>query len=95
MHYVYMLTNKWHTVLYTGMTDSLDGRLSEHKNGLYDGFTKRYNCKQLVYYEALPTADAAAQREKQLKGWTRARKNALIESANPNWDDLSSRILRE
>ena len=94
MYYVYMLTNKWHTVLYTGMTDCIEGRLTDHKNGRFDGFTKRYNCNQLVYFETVATANAAAVREKELKGWTRARKNELIESVNPDWEDWSPRILR-
>jgi putative endonuclease len=94
MYYVYMLTNKWRTVVYAGMTDSLEGRLHDHKNGRFDGFTKRYNCTILVYFEKHETADAASKREHQLKGWTRAKKNALIETLNPDWNDLSPLVPR-
>jgi len=78
MYFVYILTNRWKTVLYTGMTDSIEGRLSDHINRRFEGFTKKYNCTQLVYFEALEDADSAMAREKQIKGWTRAKKNALI-----------------
>ena len=94
MYSVYMLTNKWRTVVYVGMTDSLEGRLLDHKNRRFDGFTKRYNCTNLVYFEQHQSADAASKRERQLKGWTRAKKNELIETLNPEWNDLSSLVLR-
>ena len=94
MYSVYMLTNKWRTVVYVGMTDSLEGRLLDHKNGRFDGFTKRYNCTNLVYFEHHELGHAAAKRERQLKGWTRAKKNALIETLNPDWNDLSPLVLR-
>ena len=84
-----MLTNRWKNVLYTGMTDSLEGRLSEHKQRRFEGFTKRYNCDQLVYFERHPNGASAALREQQIKGWTRARKDALIATINPEWNDLS------
>jgi putative endonuclease len=95
MYYVYMLTNRWHNVLYTGMTDSIEGRLSDHRNRRLEGFTKRYNCTKLVYVEEFDNSAAAAIREKQIKGWKRARKNALIASVNPDWSDLAPQgILR-
>jgi putative endonuclease len=95
MYFVYLLTNRWKTVLHTGMTDSIPGRLSDHQNRRFNGFTKNYNCTQLVYYETFETAEAAVKREKQIKGWTRAKKNALIATMNPDWDDLSTQgILR-
>ena len=94
MYFVYILTNKWKTVLYTGMTDNLQSRLLQHRDRVFDGFTKKYNCTQLVYYEELSTASAAAKRELQIKGWKRVRKIALVESMNPTWDDLSPLILR-
>jgi putative endonuclease len=95
MYFVYILTNRWKTVLYTGMTDSIEGRLSDHVNRRFQGFTKRYNCTQLVYFEAFEDADSALRREKQIKGWTRAKKNALIATVNPEWNDLSAQgVLR-
>jgi putative endonuclease len=84
-----MLTNKWHTVLYTGSTRSVDERLFQHKEKARPGFTNKYNCDQLVYVEELKTRKEAEQREKQIKGWTRAKKNALIATMNPEWSDLS------
>ena len=88
--FVYILTNKWQTVLYTGMTDSIRGRWDQHKDRVYPRFTKKYNCDRLVYFEKLDSADAANAREKQIKAWTRAKKDALIATMNPDWNDLSS-----
>jgi putative endonuclease len=87
-----MLTNKNRGVLYTGSTDSLEGRLSQHKDRVFDGFTKKYNCDRLVYFEIFDNAEAASLREKQIKGWTRAKKDALIATMNPDWNDLSSNL---
>lgn len=89
LYYVYMLTNWNNKVLYTGVTNDLNRRLYEHKNKLADGFTKKYNLYKLVLFETTPDVRAAIEREKQIKGWTRKRKNALIESVNPSWRDLS------
>ena len=75
--------------LYTGVTNDLQRRIYEHKHHLNEGFTKRYNIDRLVYYETIPDARAAIAREKQIKGWLRAKKIALIESTNPQWKDLS------
>ena len=94
MYSVYILTNKWQTVLYTGLTDNLEVRLLQHKDRVFDGFTKRYNCDVLVYFEFLETADEANRREKQIEGWTRVKKVELIQSRNPEWPDLSKGILR-
>ena len=90
MYYVYILTNKYNTVVYTGVTNNLERRLYEHRNHLVDGFTKRYNLNKLVYFETTSDVDSAIEREKQIKGWKRDRKNALIESVNPQWNDLSA-----
>ena len=89
MYYVYILTNKNNTVLYTGVTNDLCRRLYEHKNHLNDGFTKRYNLEKLVYFENFTNIKDAIIREKTIKGWTRAKKNVLIDSLNPQWKDLS------
>jgi putative endonuclease len=76
--------------LYAGITDDLVRRVYEHKNKLIDGFTKKYNIIGLVYYEVTSDVQAAIQREKQIKGWIRKRKIALIETANAEWKDLSN-----
>jgi putative endonuclease len=88
LYYVYILTNWSNTVLYTGITNSLERRLFEHKNKLIKGFTERYNINKLVYFESTAQVKAAISREKQIKGWTRHKKNDLIESMNPQWKDL-------
>ncbi len=88
-YYVYILTNKYNRVLYTGVTNNLQRRLYEHKNGLVSGFTKQYNVHKLVYYDVTPDVYAAISREKQIKGWNRARKEKLITDMNPDWHDLS------
>jgi len=88
-YYVYIMSNRSST-LYTGSTNNLIGRVIHHKDKLVDGFTKRYGINRLVYYEVGETREAAVNREKQIKGWTRAKKIALIESVNPTWRDLSS-----
>jgi len=87
-YYVYIMTNRSRT-LYTGVTDNLERRVYEHKNELIAGFTKKYNIKKLVYFEATIDVLAAIAREKQIKGWLRRKKVALIESRNPEWKDLS------
>ena len=87
-YYVYIMTNNSGT-LYTGVTDDLVRRVYEHKNKLIEGFTRKYNITRLVYYEITSDVKAAIQREKQIKGWLRRKKIALIEAANPKWEDLS------
>ena len=89
MYFVYILTNWNNSVLYIGVTGNLERRLYEHKNHLADGFTDKYNATKLVYYEHTSDVRAAISREKQLKGWTRAKKIALVSGANPSWSDLS------
>ena len=84
-----MLTNITNKVLYIGVTNNLARRLYEHKTGLFEGFTKRYHVDKLVYYEHFFNINDAIAREKQLKGWTRARKNALVEKENPGWEELT------
>jgi len=82
------MTNKSKT-LYTGITNDLRRRILEHKKKLIGGFTKRYNITKLVYCESTNNVDAAIKREKQIKGWLRSKKIALIEGNNPDWRDLS------
>jgi putative endonuclease len=82
------MTNRSKT-LYTGVTNDLMRRVYEHKNKMIDGFTKKYNITKLVYYEETDDVQAAIAREKQIKGWLRKKKMALIESVNPEWKDLS------
>lgn len=87
-YYVYILTNKSRT-LYTGVTNDLERRVYEHRRKLVPGFTAKYRTTQLVYFEVTQDVHAALAREKQIKGWLRAKKIALIESVNPKWEDLS------
>ena len=89
MNFVYILSNWDDSVLYIGVTSNLPKRLYEHRHGLVDGFTKKYNVRKLVYYEEASYMRSALEREKQLKGWTRAKKNALIQTVTPEWKDLS------
>ena len=88
-YYVYILTNP-SRVLYVGVTNDLQRRVWEHKQGIFKGFTTKYGLKELVYFEAFGNIRAAIAREKQIKGWLRARKTKLISSANPSWKDLSA-----
>ncbi len=90
--YVYIMTNKNDTVLYTGVTNNLERRVYEHKNKLFEGFTEKYNVTKLVYYENTQNVSSAIGREKQIKGWVRKKKISLIESQNPDWEDLSERF---
>ena len=90
MYYVYILTNWDDSVLYIGVTSNLSKRLYEHRNHLADGFTKKYNVYKLVYFEETTDVNSAIAREKQLKGWTRKKKNDLIIKVNPEWKDLST-----
>ena len=88
-YYVYILVNKTNTTVYVGVTDDLMRRLREHRNDMAEEFTKTYHVHKLVYYESFSDAQNAIAREKRLKGWRRARKNELIESKNPAWEDLA------
>jgi putative endonuclease len=87
-YYVYILTSPTGT-LYIGVTNDLFRRVYEHKQKMVEGFTKKYNITRLVYYEEAHDVNSAILREKQLKGWLRKKKIALIESVNPKWEDLS------
>jgi len=89
-YYVYIVTNKHRTTLYIGMTNDLERRIIEHKNGEIVGFTQRYQLTRLVWFEHFRDVNAAIAYEKKLKGWLRSKKNALIEQENPRWFDLSA-----
>ena len=86
--FVYIMTNKPNGILYVGVTSDIARRAYEHREGLADGFTKRYGLKRLVYAEPHDTITAAIQREKTMKHWSRAWKVRLILATNPDWDDL-------
>ena len=90
--YVYIMTNKSNEVLYTGVTNDLQRRVWEHKQGEIEGFSKRYNVNRLVYYEAFDDPESAIAREKQIKKGPRKKKVALIESLNLSWYDLSEEM---
>jgi len=92
MYYVYIVTNKGNSVLYIGVTSNLEGRIFEHRERLVEGFTKRYQVTKLIFYEDYPDPRSAIAREKQLKGWRREKKIALIEKQNPRWNDLFEEI---
>ena len=86
--YVYIMAGGFRT-LYTGVTNNLERRVLEHRRKLLQGFTRKYNINRLVHFETFGDVGAAIQREKQIKGWLRAKKVALIVSGNPTWRDLS------
>jgi putative endonuclease len=90
--YVYLLTNRGNTVIYTGVTNDLKKRVYAHKHKLAEGFTKKYNVTKLVYYEIFDTVEEAIAREKQIKAGSRAKKLALITSMNPKFKDLYDEI---
>ena len=93
-YYVYIMTNTHRNVLYIGITNHLVRRVYEHKNHMDRGsFTDRYNLEILVYFESTSDVKAAIAREKQIKGWSRKKKDTLITSRNPDWKDLSGSIL--
>ena len=87
-YYVYIMTNRSKT-LYTGVTNNLQLRMYEHQHHLIAGFTSKYQITRLVYFEETSDVNVALAREKHIKGWLRAKKVALIESINPDWQDLS------
>jgi putative endonuclease len=91
--YVYLMTNKNNTAIYTGVTNDLCRRVHEHKEGLVAGFTKKYNIKKLVYYEVADEIEIAIQREKQIKAGSRKKKIDLIKSINPAFEDLYPGII--
>ena len=88
-YFVYIMTNKTDSVMYVGVTNDIKRRVYEHKNGIVDGFTKRYCVNKLVYYEIYDDIYLAICREKQLKKWVRKKKNELVETKNPKWEDIS------
>jgi predicted GIY-YIG superfamily endonuclease len=85
---VYILANRRQGTLYTGVTSNLAQSIFQHRNGMTPGFATRYGCNRLVFYEAYERMDEAIAREKQIKGGSRAKKIALIETINPEWKDL-------
>jgi putative endonuclease len=93
--WVYIVTNRKHSVLYIGVTNSLSRRTWEHREGAVAGFSSEYRCKELIYYEHYTHIDDAIARETQLKKWSRAKKVTLINRFNPSWLDLSSDILED
>ena len=95
-YYVYILANAHKSAIYTGITSDLIRRVYEHKNHFDRGsFTAQYNIDSLVYYEMTSDVNAAIEREKQIKSWNRARKDALVESQNPTWEDQYPMILQD
>ena len=92
MYWVYILTNTANAVMYIGVTNDLRRRLLEHKNEQISGFTKKYHLHKLVYFEEYSEVAGAISREKQLKRWKREKKNWLVETKNPNWDDWSEGV---
>ena len=92
-YYVYILASQPNGTLYIGMTNNIARRVWEHRQGLVEGFTKRYNVHRLVYCESFARLIDAIQREKRLKKWNRACKIQLIEAANPGWKDLYETVM--
>lgn len=88
--FVYILTNKNNTVLYTGVTSNLEHRIWLHKSRTIAGFTKRYNCDKLIWFEVAEEIKSAIAREKQIKSWSRKKKEVIINELNPQWRDLSA-----
>ena len=88
-YYVYMMSSNSNKALYIGLTGDLIRRVQQHKTGELGGFTQKYHCHKLVYYESFSDITQAIEREKYLKGWKRARKDELIDSVNPDRKDLS------
>ena len=88
-YYVYILSNQNDTVLYIGVTNNIERRIQEHKSGSIPGFTQKYNCIKLVYYETYSDINQAIEREKKLKKWRREKKDWLISTTNPELKDLA------
>ena len=95
MYWVYILTNEANKVMYIGVTNDLHRRLYEHKKELVEGFTKRYHVHKLVYFETYSDVKYAILREKQLKGWKREKKNLLVETKNPEWQDWGEAFIKK
>jgi putative endonuclease len=94
VYYVYIMSNRINTVLYTGFSSDLLGRVYSHKKKVVDGFTKRYNINKLVYYEACESREGALWREKQIKSGSRQDKMDLISSMNEKWEDLYDKLIK-
>lgn len=92
IYYVYIITNKYNTVLYIGVTNDLVRRLNEHKNKIKKGFTQRYNLYKLIYYEMTTEIISALNREKEIKKWSRKKKKELINTKNRSWKDLGTEL---
>ena len=88
-YFIYLLTNWNNKVMYVGVTNNMERRVYEHKNKLVEGFTKKYNVNKLVYFEDTNDVMAALTREKEIKKWRREKKDALVNTLNPEWRDLS------
>ena len=88
-YFVYLMTTRNNRVMYVGVTNNLERRVWEHQNGVIEGFTKKYNVKKLVYFEETTDVHAALAREKEIKKWRRSKKNFLVITLNPKWNDLS------
>ncbi len=95
LFYVYILASENNRTLYIGVTNDIVRRISEHKSGMIEGFTKRYGVDKLVYFETCSDAYSAIMREKQLKKWRREKKIQLINSINPFWKDFAAEITKE
>jgi len=95
-YFTYIVTNKRRGTLYTGMTNTISKRSLRHKKSFNaNSFTDKYNLKRLVWYESFSTPSGAIRREKEIKGWTREKKIALIEKSNPEWKDLYGELYRK
>lgn len=92
-YYVYIMANKYNTTLYTGVTNNLKRRVYEHKEKIFEGFTSKYNCNKLVWYEETGSIKSAIRKEKQMKKWKREFKENLINELNPGWVDLFESIV--
>ena len=90
--FVSMLTNKNNTVIYTGVTSNLEQRIWQHKHKVIEGFTKKYNCDKLIWFQQAEEIESAIAREKQIKSWSRKKKEALINESNPQWADISLQL---
>jgi len=88
-----MIANNHNTVLYIGVTNNLIRRVYEHKNGLIDGFTKKYNCHKLVWFQQTNDVDSAITKEKRMKKWKREYKENVIREMNPDWKDLYDELI--
>ncbi len=93
-YYVYIISNKVHTVFYTGVTNNLTRRIYAHKHKLVEGFSQKYNINKLLYFEEYSDVNEALKREKQIKDFRREKKLQLINSLNKNWEDLWEEISR-